>query len=118
MKASRVVALVLLAVTGSSIRGREGRVVAAPPAPGGAGYDVAVQSSQVGGQSTWRYTITKTSPQAKDLGHFILDLASCGGQGPTMADIVSATVNGVDWSEHLETSEGPGPVATSPRRTS
>jgi hypothetical protein len=106
MKTSRMVVLALLVVTGSSIRGRDGRVVAAPLDPGGAGHDVALQFSQVGDRSTWRYTITKTSAEARDLGHFIVDLASCGDQSPIVADIVSATVNGMDWSEHLETSEG------------
>jgi hypothetical protein len=109
MKAPRFVVLVLalLVVAGSSNRDREGRVAAAPPDPGGdPGHDVAVEFFQAGDRSTWRYTITKATPQAKDLGHFIVDLASCGGQSPTVADVVSATVNGVDWSEHLETSEG------------
>ena len=108
MKSSRIVVLALLVVTGASIRGRDGRVVAAPPDPDGTGHDVALQFSQVGDQSTWRYTIAKTSAEAHDLGHFIVDLASCGDQSPTVADIVSATVDGVDWSEHLETSEGHG----------
>jgi hypothetical protein len=102
-----MVVLALLVVTGSSIRARDERVVAAPPDPGvAAAHDVAVQFSQVGDRSTWRYAITKGSAEAKDLGHFIVDLASCGDQGPTAADIVSATVDGVDWSDRLETSEG------------
>jgi hypothetical protein len=106
MKASRIVVLALLVVTGSFME-RDGRVVAAPPDPDGAAdHAVAVEFSQVGDQSTWRYTITKASTQAKDLGHFVVDLASCGGQSPTATDIVSATVNGVDWSESLETVDG------------
>jgi hypothetical protein len=99
MKTHRTMVVGLLLVTASSIRTRD--------AAGDAGsYSVAVHFSQAGDQSTWRYTIKKTSPEARDLGHFIVDLASCGSQSPTFADIVSATVNGVDWSEHLETSEG------------
>ena len=45
-------------------------------------------------------------PTKKDLGHFILDLDSCGDQSPTLANIVSATVNGVDWPDQMEASEG------------
>src|SRR5687767_2564924 len=108
MKASRILALALLVVTGSSIRGRDG-VIAAPPDPGPSpAHHIAVEFSQVGELSTWRYTIAKTDPDAKDLGHFIVNLASCGDQSPTATDIVSATVNGVDWSAYLQTSDGGG----------
>jgi hypothetical protein len=106
MKASRILALALLVVTGSSIRGRH-NVIAAPPDPGlSPAHQVAVEFSQVGDVSTWRYTITKASAEAKDLGHFIVNLASCGDQSPTATDVVSATVNGVDWSAYLQTSDG------------
>jgi hypothetical protein len=104
MKTSRTIMLAILLVTGSSIRVRDGSVVAAPPSTPGV-YDVALEFSQTVDRSTWRYTITN-GPGARDLGHFILDLASCGTQSPAMADIVSATVDGVDWSGHIETSEG------------
>ncbi len=107
MRTSRTIVLALLLVSGSLIGARDGSVVAAPPDPGDPGaYDVALQFSQEGDRSTWRYTITKASADTKDLGHFIVDLASCGSQSPTMADIVSATVDGVDWFSQLETSEG------------
>jgi hypothetical protein len=107
MQTSRTIVLALLLALGSSITARHGGVVAAPPDRGAPGaYKVGLQFSQTGDRSTWRYTIAKASAQTKDLGHFIVDLASCGGQSPTAADVVSATVNGVDWSGHLKTSEG------------
>jgi hypothetical protein len=68
-------------------------------------YNVAVQTSSEGGGATWTYTITKASPRSKDLGHFIINFANCGGQSPTIASIVSATVNGVPWMDHIEASE-------------
>jgi hypothetical protein len=70
------------------------------------GYDVALQVSHAGGGSTWRYTITKITEDAKDLGHFIVDFDTCGGQSPTVASILSATVNGVNWLDHIEATEG------------
>src|SRR5687768_6262703 len=73
-----------------------------PQAGGADGYDVAVQVSDAGGGSTWTYTITKSTADAKDLGHFILNFDTCGGQSPTIASIVSATVNGVNWLDHIE----------------
>src|SRR5688572_24704051 len=77
------------------------------PQGGGAdGYDVAVQVSDAGGGSTWTYTITKSTPKAKDLGHFILNFDTCGGQSPTLASIVSATVNGVNWLDQIEATDG------------
>jgi hypothetical protein len=105
MKVARTIVVALLLVTGSSIRAREGHVIAAPPDPPG-GHAIAVEFSQAGDLSTWRYTVTKADAGAKDLGHFIVDLASCGSQSPAFTDIVSATVDGVDWSGQLETSEG------------
>lgn len=65
-------------------------------------YDVNVQVSQAGGGSTWTYTITKTADDAKDLGHFILSFDTCGGRSPTLASILSATVNGVNWLDHID----------------
>ena len=74
---------------------------------GGAdGYDVGVEVSEAGGGATWTYTITRTSNAAKNPGHFILNFDTCGGQSPTIASIVSATVNGVNWLDHIEATEG------------
>jgi hypothetical protein len=70
------------------------------------GYEVGVQVSEAGGGARWTYTITKSTDKAKDLGHFILDFDTCGGQSPTIASIVSASVNGVNWLDHLEATEG------------
>ena len=59
-----------------------------------------------GGGSTWTYTISKTTPVTTDLGHFIVNFNNCGDRSPTLASILSATVNGVDWLNHVEASEG------------
>ena len=75
-------------------------------AGGADGYDVAVEVSEAGGGATWTYTITKTSDAAKDVGHFILNFDTCGGQSPTIASIVSATVDGVNWLDHIEATDG------------
>src|SRR6266513_6255958 len=69
-------------------------------------YNIAVEVSEANGRSTWTYTITKGTPDTKDLGHFILDLANCGDASPRLENIVSATVDGVDWRTELEGSEG------------
>lgn len=71
-------------------------------------YDVQLDVTQGTGQSTWTYTITRSSPATKDLGHFILTFSNCGAQSPTIANITAATVNGADWRDHLEASEGGG----------
>ena len=73
---------------------------------GPAGYDVAVQTSEAGGGATWTYTLTRSSAKAKAPGHFILDFDACGAHGPTIASIVSATVNGVNWLDQIEATEG------------
>jgi hypothetical protein len=79
----------------------------APTSHGGPGsYDVAVDVTPEGGGSTWKYTITKATSDAKDLGHFIIDFANCGDQSPTIASIVSASVNGISWLDQIEASEG------------
>ena len=102
-------AVLALLLTGSALIARpETRLAAAAPAkqeePGG--YDVVVETSQAGGGSTWRYTITKATSDAKDLGYFIVNFNNCGEQSPSLAHIVSATVNGVDWFGQVEASEG------------
>jgi hypothetical protein len=102
-------AVLALLLTGSAlIAQRDSRMAGAGQAKHGDpdGYDVVVETSQAGGGSTWRYTITKATSDAKDLGHFIVNFSNCGGQSPSLAHIVSATVNGVDWLGQLEASEG------------
>lgn len=57
---------------------------------------------------TWTYTITR-KPGAKAISHFIIDLNNCPDETQpllTIANITSATVNGVDWP--LSDSEGSG----------
>jgi hypothetical protein len=96
-------------LTGSVVTAyQEGRRPAdAPTGPDNTGnYDVLVATSQDGGGSTWRYTITKAGSDTKDLGHFIINFNNCGDQSPTLGHIVSATVNGMDWFSQLEASEG------------
>ena len=70
------------------------------------GYDVRVESSAAGGGTTWTYTLTRTDANAKSLGHFILNFDTCGGQSPTIASIVSATVNGVNWLDRIQSTAG------------
>jgi hypothetical protein len=98
-----------LLLTGSALVARhESRTFdaarASPRVPGD--YDVVVETSQAGGGSTWRYTITKATGNTKDLGHFIVNFGNCGDQSPTLAHMMSATVNGVDWLGLVEASEG------------
>src|ERR687891_593087 len=70
------------------------------------GYDVSVQVSEAGGGTTWTYTITRTAEDAKELGHFVLNFDTCGGQSPAIASILSATVNGVNWLDRIQATEG------------
>jgi hypothetical protein len=108
MKTSRAIPVSLLLLAGLPISVRHETLIAAPPDPGAdpGGYAIGLTVSQADGRSTWRYTIDKATAKTKDLGHFILDMDSCGNQGPTMANVVSATVDGVNWSDHLKDSEG------------
>jgi hypothetical protein len=78
--------------------------VSSAQAPGG--YAVDVQVSPVPAGTAWKYTITKTTSTAKDLGHFIINFGNCGDQSPTIANVVSATVNGVGWMDQLQSTEG------------
>ena len=83
------------------------RAAARPTKPKDPGsYNVVVETSQAGGGSTWTYTISKTTPITTDLGHFIVNFNNCGDRSPALTSIVSATVNGVDWLNHVEASEG------------
>jgi len=102
-------AVLALLLTGSvAITKHETRMAAAAltrdQEPGG--YDVVVETSQAGGGSTWKYTITKATSGAKDLGHFIINFNNCGDKSPSLAHMVSATVDGVDWFGQIEASEG------------
>jgi hypothetical protein len=72
-------------------------------APVGGTYNIDYQLTQNVAGSVWKYTITKV--KGKDPGHFIVDFGNCGEDSPTIANIVSATVNGVDWSDKISNSE-------------
>jgi hypothetical protein len=109
MKTARTTLLCVLAAVGLGFATKIAHPIAAGMAApvSNADYDVAVEMSDViGGGTTWTYTITKTSTRSKDLGHFIVNFANCGDRSPTIANIVSATVNGVSWLDHLEATEG------------
>jgi hypothetical protein len=103
---------ILLAVTlaGSALIVRNSAIAVSTTVPyageEAGSYDVAVQTSEAGGGATWTYTVSKNRPGAKDLGHFIISFDTCGDQSPTIASIVSATVNGVSWMGQLEATEG------------
>jgi len=101
---SLAVALLACALTASS--SETAVSTTGSQASGAGGYDVGVQVSENGGGSTWTYTITKSTAKTKDLGHFILNFDTCGGQSPTIASIVSATVNGVNWLDQIKSTEG------------
>ena len=105
MKTSRTILAALLLMAAFPIAGRHGTLVASARDRSGdpGAYTIDLQVSRADGRSTFRYTIAKATAETHDLGHFIIDLAGCGDQGPTIANIVSATVDGVDWSDRLET---------------
>jgi hypothetical protein len=67
-------------------------------------FHVDLEVIYEGAGSRWMYTLTKND--GKDPGHFILDFGNCGGSSPTIENIVSATVNGVDWSDKISNAEG------------
>jgi hypothetical protein len=110
MKTSQTILFSLLLLAGGALAAKHESPIADTTAversqdPGS--YDVGLQLSQAGNSTTWRYTITKTTNDTKDLGHFIVNFANCGDQSPTIADIVSATVNGVEWLDQIVATEG------------
>src|SRR5215475_7498288 len=111
MKTSRtmLLSILILLAAGAIVAKRESAIAGATAGQqnqNSGGYDVGFQLSQAGNNTTWKYTITKTTTSTKDLGHFIVNFSNCGDQSPTIADIVSATVNGVDWMGEIKASEG------------
>jgi hypothetical protein len=100
MNTSRLAVLCLLLVTGL-------RAAPAQQASEYSGdYNVDVEVSEAANQSTWTYTITKASEDTKDLGHFIINFSNCSDRSPKIDNIVAASVNGVDWLNQIEASEG------------
>jgi hypothetical protein len=109
MNTSRLAVLSLLLVTGLRAAPAQspGVVATAPEASANSGdYSVDVQVSEAGNQSAWTYTIKKASEDTKDLGHFIVNFSNCGDRSPKIENIVAATVNGVDWLNQIDASEG------------
>ncbi|HEY7184163.1 MAG TPA: hypothetical protein VIC84_22200 [Blastocatellia bacterium] len=111
MKTSRTIlfSILLLLAAGAIVAKRESAIAdtaAARQSQNPGSYNVGFQLSQAGNNTTWRYTITKTAARTKDLGHFIVNFGNCGDQSPTIADILSATINGVDWMGQIKASEG------------
>ncbi len=110
MKSSRTFLFSFLLVAGLAIAANDERPIAADinaanqsENPGT--YNIDLIASRADDTSTWRYTITKAD-NPKDLGHFIVDFDNCGDQSPTIDNIRSVTVNGVDWSGKITASEG------------
>jgi hypothetical protein len=69
-------------------------------------YTIDFSVEELVDASVWTYTITKVNRREKDIGHFIINFGNCSEASPTIANIVSATVNGVDWSGKISNSEG------------
>lgn len=99
--------LVMTVVFTAGDKGSTSAIAAAPSSAQAPGlYAVDVQVSQVPEGTAWKYTISKTRSDIKDLGHFIINFGNCGDQSPTIANVISAKVNGADWRNQLESSEG------------
>ena len=96
----------VVALTGGHIGPTSAMAAGLSSAQAPGAYAVDVQVSPVPAGTAWKYTITKTTSDAKDLGHFIINFGNCGDQSPTIANVVSATVNGVGWLDQLESTEG------------
>jgi hypothetical protein len=104
MRTSRKLLLSLLLLTGLAV---SALTVQGKPGPIDAdSYDVSAQVSNTDVASTWTYTITKTTTNAKDLGHFIVSFDACGDRSPTIDSIVSATVNGQYWMHEIVPTNG------------
>src|SRR5262245_8412423 len=110
MKISQTILSSILLLAGGALAARHGSPITETAAvessqnPGR--YDIGLQVSQSRQVTTWRYTLTKIANETGDLGHFIVDFGSCQGRSPTIANILSATVNGVDWLNQITNTEG------------
>jgi hypothetical protein len=98
-------------LVGAGLAARDAHPIAATAAmmqvpPEQDDYNVSLDVSQGSGFSTWTYTVTRPPSTAKEIPHFTIDFGACGDQSPTLSNIVSATVNGVDWSSNLSATEG------------
>jgi hypothetical protein len=108
MKTSQTIAVCLFLLTGFGLAARDRSPAAAAlqQSADAGDYDIGLQVSLAGVGSTWTYTITKTTDDAKDLGDFIVNFGNCGDRSPTIANIVSATVNGIYWLDQITATEG------------
>jgi len=110
MKTSQTILFSLLLLAGGPLAAKRESQIADTTAVGQGqnpgSYNVDLQLSQAVNSTTWTYIITKATNRTKDLGHFIVNFGNCGDQSPTIANIVSATVNGEKWSDHIKASEG------------
>jgi hypothetical protein len=66
--------------------------------------DVDYEVSHEVSGTTWTYTITKSNT-SKHPGHFIINFGNCDAESPTIENIVSASVNGIDWSGKISTAK-------------
>ena len=69
-------------------------------------YNIGLQVSHAGGGPTWKYTISKSNGDVKDLDYFIVKLGTCGGESPGIGSFRSATVNGTNWLDRIVATEG------------
>ena len=68
-------------------------------------YRISLNTSQATDAYIWTYTIAKEH-QAKDPGYFVLNLGDPEEGSPTIANIVAARVNGVDWGGKIKNTNG------------
>ncbi|MCD2422604.1 polysaccharide lyase [Niabella pedocola] len=68
-------------------------------------YKISLNTAQALNDYIWIYTITKTD-KAKDIGYFILNLGNPDEASPTINNIISARINGVDWTSKLKNTNG------------
>ncbi len=68
-------------------------------------YKISLNTTQSADAYVWTYTIARNQ-QAKDVGYFVLNLGNPDNGSPTIANIVSARVNGVDWTGKIKNTNG------------
>jgi hypothetical protein len=109
MRALGTTSLAAVLVTAALIDRSRAVAFSAPTAADAqnADYEVAVQASQSGGGRSWKYTIAKTSADAKDLDDIVVHFGTCGGESPAVGSIVAATINGVNWLDRVAATQGP-----------
>src|SRR5690349_15373716 len=108
MKTSHKTLASLLFVAGAAV-GINDHTVAAHAAHAAADlsdpYNVNLVVTEAGDHSVWHYTLSKTHDDTEPLSNFVINLAACGDQSPKLTNILSATVNGVDWMSQITSSD-------------